>query len=224
MLQKDQAHEAVRRLFRRQTVATLREIFLALGTRSRMSVFRRLREIGYLTSFTHAGRYYTLTEVPRFDEKGLWFVEEVGFSRLGSLKDTVPALVSEAPAGMTHGELFVLLRVRVFNTLHELLDEGRIAWERRGRTRLYLSPDEGRAAAQLALREEMASVRTGKAPPLPAPVVLEVLVEAVRVSGVAIDAAGLAARLSARGVEVTPAAVRQVCERHGIRLEKKTAE
>jgi hypothetical protein len=41
--------------------------------RSRRSLFRDLASLGYLTSFTHAGRYYTLADIPQFDERGLWF-------------------------------------------------------------------------------------------------------------------------------------------------------
>ena len=33
-----------------------------------MTVFRRLCKIDYLSSYTHAGRYYTLYEIARFDE------------------------------------------------------------------------------------------------------------------------------------------------------------
>ena len=223
MLVKTEAHQALHRFFKRQPVAALKELFALLGTRSRMSVFRRLSEVGYQTSFTHSGRYYTLAGIPCFDEQGLWFVEEVGFSRRGSLMDTVPALVAEAPAGLTHRELEALLRVRVFNTLRVLLDEERVGRERRGRTHLYVSPDAEQAAGQLARREEAAGPAAGLAVPPPS-LVLEVMVEAIRASGMAVDVRTLAARLAARGVEVTPAQVRQICEEHGLRPEKKTAE
>jgi hypothetical protein len=223
MLKKDTAHEALRQVFRRQPVALLDDLFAVLRTRSRMSVFRRLKEVGYLSSFTHTGRYYTLADTPRFDEKGLWFVDDVGFSRRGTLKDTVAVLVPDAPAGMTHGELEALLRVRVFNPLRELLDERRVGRRRLGRTRLYVSPDRDRAATQLGRREEI--VRGGEGvSPLPMALTLEVFVEAVRAGRVSIDAVTLAARLRSRGLQVTAEQVRRVCERYEIRLEKKTAD
>jgi hypothetical protein len=188
-----------------------------------MSVFRRLRDLGYLSSFTHSGRYYTLLDIPRFDDLGLWFSDDVGFSRRGTLKNTVPPLVVGAPAGLTHGELMALLRVRVFNTLRELLDEKRIGRERRGRTHLYVCPDQVRAAEQIARREELLRASPDFPAP-PATVVIEVLVEAVRAGKVAPPAEVLATRLKARGVAVTPVEVRQVFGRYGIRPGKKTAE
>ena len=68
MLSPDASEEALRRLFRRQPVTELSDLLRVLETRSRMSVFQRLKVLGYLSSFTHAGRYYTLTEVARFDQ------------------------------------------------------------------------------------------------------------------------------------------------------------
>jgi hypothetical protein len=223
MLDRTEAHQALRRLFRSRPVASLHGLFAALDTRSRMSVFRRLRELGYFSSFTHSGRYYTLSDIPRFDDCGLWFSDDVGFSRGGSLKNTVPPLVTGSPAGMTHGELMALLRVRVFNTLRELLDEKRIGRERRGRTHLYVSPDGDRAAEQLARREGLDHPGPDL-PTLPSAVVIEVLVEAVRAGRVTPEADDLEERLVTRGVTVTAADVRRVFERYGIRPGKKTAE
>ena len=41
------------------------------GTTSTMTVLRRLRQSGYRTSYSHRGKYYTLTELPQFDNEGL---------------------------------------------------------------------------------------------------------------------------------------------------------
>lgn len=45
-----------------------------IGSSSRMTVFRRLREIEYVSIYTHAGRYYTIYDIARFDSDGVWFV------------------------------------------------------------------------------------------------------------------------------------------------------
>lgn len=223
MPNQTETQQTLQRLFRSRPVALLQDLYDAFGTHSRMTVFRRLREVGYSTSFTHSGRYYTLSGVPSFDQRGLWFVEEIGFSRFGTLKETVAVLVSDASAGITHAELETLLRVRSLNPLRDLVEEGRVGRQRRGRTHLYVSPDGARAQAQLDRREE--GVRGGEEEAsLPKAVVLEVLVEAARVGRVAIDAVTLAARLELRGVRVTAEQVRRICEHYGIRQEKKTAE
>ena len=48
------------------------------------SVRRFLAEVGYFSSFTHNGGWYTLRSIPRFGQDGLWFHADIGFSRAGS--------------------------------------------------------------------------------------------------------------------------------------------
>src|SRR6266545_3129151 len=98
MLPPEESRGALLRLFRKRPIVTLDTLFGTLRTRSRMSVFRRLSAIGYLTSYSHTGRYYTLQEIPEFDEEGLWHYQGVCFSRQGSLKNTVEHIVNDSEA------------------------------------------------------------------------------------------------------------------------------
>ncbi len=150
----EQARDRLVKLLRRRRVVELRDLFEALGTRSRMTVFRRLREVGYRTSFTHRGQYYTLAELPEFDEWGLWFHGDIGFSRSGTLKETTAVQVQQAPDGRTHAERSHLLRVRVHNPLFELVHEGRIGRQRYRGQHLYVSADADRAVEQVRERLE----------------------------------------------------------------------
>ncbi len=81
MLPKPDALRVLHTFFKKKRLAMLPEIYALLGTTSRMTVFRRLRELDYLSSFSHVGRYYTLPCVANFDPQGLWFYEDVGFSK-----------------------------------------------------------------------------------------------------------------------------------------------
>ncbi|MHC4697585.1 MAG: hypothetical protein ACYTFA_12675, partial [Planctomycetota bacterium] len=105
------------RLFKRSPVAELSTIQRVLGTNSRTTVFRALCEVGYLTSYNHAGRYYTLEGIPEFDEDGLWLHGDARFSKYRTLRATIVQLVQQAPAGRTHAELRERLRLRVHDTL-----------------------------------------------------------------------------------------------------------
>src|SRR5680860_399825 len=110
MLSKRDAFKVLHAFFKKTPVAMLPDIYAVLGTKSRMSVFRRLRELDYLSSFSHVGCYYTLPGVAHFDSQGLWFYNAVGFSRFGNLKQTVIHLVDQSVAGKTHEELEKQLR------------------------------------------------------------------------------------------------------------------
>src|SRR5512136_305260 len=153
MLAPDPSRQVLTRLFQRQSVADLPTLCATLKTSSRMSVFRRLSALGYFSSYSHAGRYYTLRDITQFDLDGLWQYQGVGFSRDGSLKATVTRLVEDSEAGHTHPELHARLEVRVHNTLLDLVRGQRIGRESVSGRYLYVSANPARAESQLNLRQ-----------------------------------------------------------------------
>src|SRR6266436_9309850 len=114
------ASEVLRSFLRRKQIATLEELKQVLGTASTMTVFRKLKALGYRTSYSHRGRYYTLLDIPRFDERGLWTWRSVWFSRDGNLLATAQRFVEESEAGLSAGELHGLLNAEVKEPLLEL--------------------------------------------------------------------------------------------------------
>jgi hypothetical protein len=70
MLSAQNAHPALTRLFQKRRIADLKLILATLKTTSPMSAFRRLSELSYITSYSHARQYYTLTDIPQFDADG----------------------------------------------------------------------------------------------------------------------------------------------------------
>lgn len=225
MLPKEASARALRALFRRQPAADLQALFAALGTRSRMSVFRRLREVGYFSSYSHTGRYYTLSDIPDFDAHGLWHYQAIGFSQRGTLRATVAWLVEEADSGRTHAELQALLRLEVYNTLLGLVHSGTIRREEIAAAYLYVSSDEKQARRQIEARRRQVSEAERPLLRLPPEgVVLLVLVEALHASAGLPAPSVVAARLTARGEEVSPEQVGRVYEHFGLEPGKKTAE
>ena len=211
------------RVFGRKRVIDIRSLEEALGGRSRRSIFRDLSGLGYLSSYTHTGRYYTLAHIPEFDEHGLWFFKGIGFSKAGTLKSTVVALVHDAEAGRKHDELEFLLRIRVHNTLLILVRDGAVGRERIEGAYLYVSADKARAAEQIERRKALLTETPEGKTALPDTTVIEVLSEALVAGGVRIAPQIVAARLSARGVTVSSAEVEAVFARYGIDAGKKTA-
>ena len=218
MLNSADSSQALTALFSNRPVTELDTLFKTLRTRSRMSVFRRLSAIGYLTSYTHAGRFYTLRSLPAFDAEGLWCHHGSCFSRYGSLKSTVLHLVERSDAGRTQHELQVRLRVRVHNTLLDLVRQERIGREPWAGQYLYVHSDRERAAGQAALRRSQAARAVSSE--VAASAVIDVLLELVRSAGIDVGAQSVAERLGARGVRVTPEQVEEIFSRHGV---KKTA-
>ncbi len=95
----------LRRFLRRNHIATLPQLKQRLGTEADITVFRKLKELSYRTSYSHRGSFYTLDEIASFDERGLWSFDSVWFSRHGTLVATAEVCVTQAPAGYFASEL-----------------------------------------------------------------------------------------------------------------------
>lgn len=215
MLNIDASKTALRSLFRRTTIVQIEALFRALKTRSRMSVFRRMSLLGYLTSYTHTARYYTLREIPQFDELGLWRYGNVGFCRAGTLKTALVELVERSEAGRTHREAQDLLRTRVRNELLDHVRAGRL--ERKmldDEHWLYLSANTARAAKQWARRlrdKKRATVLFG---PMTAAMTVEVLLAVLQDSRVLATPEQVVRRLHHQGISVPLEHVQWVFERY----------
>lgn len=143
----------LRGLLEARTVVDLPAIRQALSDVSVMTAFRHLRGVPYRRSYNHNGRYYALHDLARYDRFGLWSVGDIHFSVDGSLKNTVRRMVHEAEAGMTHHELLDRLRVRVQNTLLDLVHQREVDRERMTQVYVYLHTEAAVREAQMHTRK-----------------------------------------------------------------------
>lgn len=143
----------IRSLLQRQKIATLADLKGSLGSSATMTVFRKLKVLGYLTSYSHRGKYYTLADIPRFDERGLWSHDAVWFSRDKNLLATAQRFVEKAEAGFTAGELQDCLHVEVKEPLLQLYRRKRLDREDLGGRYVYFSRDPGVGQEQRLQRE-----------------------------------------------------------------------
>ena len=131
--------EDVERLLQERTIATMDELKKALKTDVDVTVFRKLKQLDYLTSYSHRGRYYSLKKLADFDEDGLWLLGSVCFSAYGTLVATAERFVKRADAGCYSSELERILRVGVKETLLRIHRKGRVSRERISNRYLYCS-------------------------------------------------------------------------------------
>ena len=166
------ALQPLRDLFARLQAVTMPEMKGALGTEVDQTVFRKLSELSYRTSYSHRGAFYTLEALARFDEHGLWGCRGAWFSRQGTLLATVQDWVREAPAGYFAHELEALLQVSVKDALRQLANEGRLDRQRLGPFYFYSATDRGRRQAQWATRQAQRPADDPQAEPLRAAIAL----------------------------------------------------
>lgn len=174
------------------------------------STRRFLAQTGYYSSFTHNGRWYTLHSIPRFSHQGLWFFDDIGFSKAGSLTHTLVALIEASRAGLSAEQLGQTLRCRCHSVLVGLYRSGRIERQRQGRAHIYLAADAKTAEAQRCALESTEVAL------LPAEIAVMVLAEFIRKPSA--DPATLARRVSTKtGVRIKADQIRSLFAQHGLK-------
>ena len=152
--------DELRSVLMRTKIATLDELKQALGTSIDVTVFRKLKPLGYITSYSHCGRYYTLHEIALFDEKGLWSQATVWFSQLGTLLSTAESFVNRSPRGFFADELAGALHVDVQDALHQLTQQRRVTRQMVSGLYLYTAIDRTIQQGQLLTRRKVEAVPT----------------------------------------------------------------
>ena len=124
---------------RHSKIATMPELKKALGTAVDVTVFRKLKQLAYRTSYSHRGAYYALDETTRFDQNGLWSFQSVWFSRWGTLLDTAEVFVENSAAGCFVEELDHFLHTATKEPLLNLVQQERLMRQPVGGLYLYCS-------------------------------------------------------------------------------------
>lgn len=202
-------------LFYKEKILTKKQLVQMCGC-SNMTAWRILSEHGYISSYNFNAKYYTLIDIPVFDKKGLWSYRKVGFSKYGSLTNTVIALVFNSRSGLEKNELQQLLGVNVIPILSKLYHQGKLYREKVDGIFVYLQTNEDGWRIQLSNRQS----DTKKEIPtrLPEPErIIAVLVELIQ--RVELQPEQLARRLSRKGIKISTPEIRAIFEHY--QLAKK---
>ena len=153
--------EALRFFFNKHSTGTMRQLKDALGTSVDMTVFRKLRQLSYHTSYSHQGKYYTLDELADFDSSGLWQFDGARFSKYGTLLKTAQALIERSDKGYSASELHACLGVDMKEALLQLQREHRVYREEiAGRYLYFCSEPKRRRQQHLRRLEEQPPLST----------------------------------------------------------------
>ncbi len=179
------------------------------------SVRRFLTQMGYCSSFTHNGGWYTLRSIPRFGRDGLWFYSDIGFSRAGSLTNTLVDLTNRSVAGMTAEQLGAKLRCRCHSVLVQLFRQGRLQRQKIGPSHVYLAVDLDIAAVQRQTFENLSEIR------FPAEIAVLILAEFIRHPDSSFDQLG---KTISRKTSITVKAgqIEKLFDQHGLKKTMRT--
>jgi len=192
----------IRKLLLENTVMSLKQLRHELNDRPRSSLFRDFKKLDLISSYTHTGQYHALNETTAFDENGLWFFQDVGFSQYGTLKKTLAHLISHAQAGITHKEGKTLFRVEVQKPLTDLMHIHAVTRQLlASRIYVYLSADENKAEDQFKRRLAIRDRQLDMTLP-PESIRIEILVEVIHAPDRILDEKVLGPLLRKRGVMI----------------------
>ena len=180
------------------------------------SVRRFLAEVGYYSSFTHNGSWYTLGSIPQFDINGLWFHNHIGFSRAGSLTNAIVELTTRSVAGMSAEQLGAKLQCRCHSVLVQLCRQGRLQRCKIGSSHIYLALDPIIAAVQRQTFESLSIVQ------LPAEVEVLILAEFIRKPDSSFEQLAKATSHH-KGIIVKAAQIERLFYRHDLKKKIQTA-
>lgn len=158
--------EDLRSFFFDHTIGTMEQLKDVLGTSVDMTIYRKLRQLSYLTSYSHHGKYYTLEELTDFDSFGLWQFDVAHFSKYGTLLKTAQMLIEQSDKGYSVSELRVRLGVDVKEALLQLYKEHRVNREEIAGRYVYFCSESKRGRRQHLRRlEEQPPLSTARRPP-----------------------------------------------------------
>lgn len=140
--------------FKRHKIATIDQLQSVLGNPTERTVFRKLKSLDYLSSYSHRGMYYTLQSITTFDAEGLWSYRAVWFSRFGSLFETAKAFIEHSEAGYNAAELREALHVETKHCLLRLVRAGQVRREKLQGCYIYFCSEAKKYSSQRKTREQ----------------------------------------------------------------------
>jgi hypothetical protein len=209
--------ESLKRLFEREKVLKIEDISKVVGSKSQRTVRRYIKELKYLTSYTHKGRYYALEETAKFNEHGLWHCNDVGFSKHGGLFDTITYFVKRSEAGMTSHELQNEAHTVVKYALLDLVEKDKIARSKPNNVYVYVSPNPAIAKRQLHKRQNIVADQT-----IDQETIFRVLLAAYQCIEKVPSPEKVTAFLKNEGSKISSEVVQRILQRYGV--EKKTQD
>ena len=150
---QDTKKQLIKNFILQNKIVTLDEIKNHLNGNVTMTIMRKLKELSYLSSYSHRGKYYTLGTVPQFSDQGLWSYNSVYFSKYDTLKNTCHQLLNSSLSGYTTHDMDRMLNVSSRLPLLNLYKEEKIFRTKFGGEFVYFSGNKQLKKQQIIIRE-----------------------------------------------------------------------
>ena len=140
-MKQNKVKEFLKTIYGRDKVMTIKELIKRMMV-SEITVRRKLKKSGALTSYNKNGKYYTLPHIPVFDSYGLWNYKEIRFSRHGNMHQTIIQLVNQSHCGLHAGAIGELIGYPPHSLLNKLCDKSLIKRDKLHGRYVYFSIED----------------------------------------------------------------------------------
>ncbi len=136
-MNKDVRIKAISDFLQKQKIATVDQLMEAVES-NEWTIRRDLKQLNAITSYTHSGRYITLSNIPKFDVNGIWFYREIGFTKFSSSLELIVQIVNSSNKGVTREDIQKIVKIQVFQQICVLLSRNKIFRVKVGNKYVYI--------------------------------------------------------------------------------------
>jgi hypothetical protein len=213
MSYKEKQTREVFKVFKKLKVLTIIKLTAIMMCCER-TIQRRLKSWGaYYTSYNKNCRYYTLADIPRFNQYGIWKYKGIFFSKFGNLKNTVIAVVKQSESGLSAHELSEIIALPSYTFLSHFKNDPNIQREKHKGVYVYFSKDLDEFDKQKRKRKGIIQSKALLDLPTDAEAII-VLVELIKHPADKIDQ--LSSRIHRKGVPISTHKINNLLTYHGI--------
>ena len=203
----------IEKLFSQQKCWTIKELHQNLNY-SIISVRGFLKQTGYFSSFTHNSKWYTLSSIPDFNKNGLWFYNDIGFSKHGNLKENILYFINRSHQGLSAKQLAGILSRACHPVLNHMYKNDTIERFKGGTEFIYVSSVPEKNKRQLArLHSQVVEVNARQK--LSAQTAVYVLVEFIKQPQASFEE--LSKAVAKKQVIAAPKAIASFFEEHDLK-------
>lgn len=203
--------------FIEKKVLTLRDLSQYFNVSVR-TVQRMISPLDTIRSYDHNGRYFSLEKLAGFNSMGIWEYNNIHFSRFGTLKNTLVAIVNNSSHGMDASQIKDVLGMDTRSFLFQYKNVSGIKREKVGSHYVYFSSEPEQFSKQLSNRKQ-GLVSLAQAP-LEGTAAISVLVETIKHPDFTFEQ--LSKHLGKQGIKIKPGIIEDFFVFYGI--EKKTPD
>ena len=138
-------------MFREFKVLTLKQVALKHECSIR-TVQRKSARLPVLRSYNKNSRYYTLSDIPDFNNNGIWRYRDIFFSVNGNLWKTVKNLILASERGLNGNEIGEIVNLSPRSFMHHFREMGCVFREKHEGVYVYFSDDPATYSEQCSKR------------------------------------------------------------------------